>query len=119
VKSLVKDFGYVLQSKKFGKTCRSNWEANFARILNYENKTWEYEPRTFRLANNLTYTPDFYVSEDNVWYELKGRMNDRSRNQIELMPKLFPEIKIILIEGKQYGEFKVKYRKLIPTWEGK
>jgi len=44
---------------------------------------------------------------------------DRSRNQLELMSKLFPEIKIILIEGKQYGELKVKYRKLIPTWEGK
>ena len=50
---------------------RSNWEANFARILNYQSKVWEYEPRTFRLANNLTYTPDFYVHEDDVGMNLK------------------------------------------------
>jgi len=35
------------------------------------------------------------------------------------MEKLFPEIKIVLIEGKQYGELRIKYRKLITTWEGK
>jgi len=96
---------------------RSNWEANLARILNYERKTWEYEPRTFRLAYNLTYTPDFYVHEDDIWYELKGRMTERSKKQLELMPKLFPEIKIILVEGKQYDVFRVKYKKLI-AWEG-
>ena len=96
---------------------RSIWEANLARILNYEHKIWEYEPRTFRLAYNLTYTPDFYVHEDDVWYELKGRMTERSKKQLELMQKLFPEIKIILVEGKQYDVFRVKYKKLI-AWEG-
>lgn len=30
--------------KDLGMYFRSGWEANYARILNYENKIWEYEP---------------------------------------------------------------------------
>jgi hypothetical protein len=48
---------------------RSAWEANFARILNLENKVWEYEKTTFQLTETMSYTPDFYCEGVifNVW----------------------------------------------------
>src|SRR3990167_3875993 len=42
---------------------RSNWEANYARILNLENKVWKYEVKTFQLSEG-SYTPDFWIEDD-------------------------------------------------------
>ena len=44
---------------------RSTWEANYARILNYENTEWGYETTRFPLRNEndelvAVYTPDFF-----------------------------------------------------------
>lgn len=96
---------------------RSNWEANFARILNYQNKTWEYEPHTFSLSNGKTYTPDF-ISE-NVYYEIKGRFTDACKEKIELFKKDYPDIQFELIDCVKYELLKLEYKNLIPNWEGK
>ena len=99
---------------------RSNWEANFARILNLLNKTWEYECKTFKLEESLSYTPDFWVVDDSTYYEIKGRMDDKARKQLLLMSELFPEIKITLIEGPEYNELRANYKSILKeTWEGK
>jgi hypothetical protein len=97
---------------------RSNWEANFARILNYQGKNWVYEKYTFQLEECISYTPDFYVIEEDTFYELKGRMNERSIKQLELMKEKFPHIKLVLICGKEYYELKKEYKTKI-NWEGK
>lgn len=99
---------------------RSGWEANFARVLNFEGKTWTYEHQTFELNDPHvhSYTPDFYVHDEDTYYELKGRMNDKDRIQLRLMDELYPEVKLILIEGAQYGELGVRYKNKV-SWEGK
>jgi len=96
---------------------RSNWEANFARVLNYQNKSWEYEPSSFTLSNGRTYTPDFL--SENVYYEIKGRFTDACREKLELFRSEYPDIQLVLIDGVKYDELRLQYKSLIPTWEGK
>lgn len=95
---------------------RSGWEANFARIQEYERKKWEFEPATFRLDTTTTYTPDFLV--DNVYYEIKGRMTQQCQQKLDAMEKLYPDIAIVVIGPQQYNELRKKYHDLI-AWEGK
>jgi hypothetical protein len=92
---------------------RSSWEANFARILNYEGNPWTYEDKTFQLEESLSYTPDFYVIAEETYYEIKGRMDEKSRRQLELMNLIFPEVKLVVIDSVKYNEFRVQYKNLL------
>ena len=94
---------------------RSCWEANFARIMNFQGKVWEYEPTTFQLENSLSYTPDFLV--EGKYYELKGRMSEKSQKQLDLMKEKHPEIILELIDWRAYNELEKDYKNLIPAWE--
>lgn len=96
---------------------RSNWEANFARIMNLLGKQWEYEPQSFQLTETLSYTPDFRV--DGEFYELKGRMTERCEKQITLFREQNLNVVLHVIEIKQYEQYRKKYKHLIATWEGK
>lgn len=104
--------------KDLGQYFRSNWEANFARILTLQGKRWIYENKTFQLEPSLSYTPDFYVEDENVYYELKGRMDDKSKRQLELMRHVYPDVVVRLIDGVKYSELKLEYRDKV-RWEGK
>jgi hypothetical protein len=95
---------------------RSNWEANFARICNYENLNWQYEPDTFFLKSGKTYTPDFKI--DNVYYEIKGRWLGEAFGKFQNFKLENKECKIELVDGKIYKQLRSKYKHLI-TWEGK
>lgn len=97
---------------------RSNWEANFARILNYQGRKWEYEPQTFQVGNSMSYTPDFYLVDECKFYELKGRMDDKSRLKLDLMKEKFPTVTIELIESKEYDLLRKEFKHLV-AWEGK
>lgn len=97
---------------------RSGWEANFARILNFLCKRWEYEPKSFVLSESLSYTPDFYVKDDDVYYELKGRMNERSAEQLRLMQCVHPDVTIVVIGSDEYNVLRTAYKDLV-QWEGK
>jgi hypothetical protein len=99
-----------------GHYVRSNWEANFARILRFQDKDYEYEPRTFNLEDGKTYTPDFLV--DGVFYEVKGYWTELARQKIESFKKQFPDVPMQIIEGPEYDELRSQYRDKI-LWEGK
>jgi len=98
---------------------RSNWEANFARILNVRGTRWEYESKTFQLEPSLSYTPDFYVIDEDAFYELKGRMDDKSKRQFELMREKFPQVTLHVIDGVKYRELRLEYKNRLSNWEGK
>lgn len=81
---------------------RSSWEANFARILDYLNIKWEYEPKRFKINSNETYTPDFYLSDFDLWIEVKGYwFDDAYRKYNEFLDK-FPNLKVKVIEEDKY-----------------
>lgn len=94
---------------------RSNWEANFARICNFEGLDWEYEPETFILESGKTYTPDFKVG--GIYVEIKGRWIGEAQLKFDEF-KTDDECNIVLIDGKIYRQLRKKYKPLI-YWEGK
>lgn len=97
---------------------RSNWEANYARILNEQKISWEYEKYTFDLSNGTTYTPDFKIGE-NKYVELKGWYDNDSRQKIELFLKEYPHLELDLIGETEYYSLRNVFKSKIPNWEGK
>lgn len=99
---------------------RSSWEANIARYFNYVGIKWEYEPKTFYFEDIkrgcVSYTPDFYLPDENRWVEVKGWMDDKSKTKLKRFAKFYPEENLELIGAKEYKEFK-KWERIIPNWE--
>ena len=58
---------------------KSALEADFARYCNWTNKKWIYEYKTFQFEMNgytRSYTPDFYLPEDDLYIETKAKRRD-------------------------------------------
>ena len=106
--------------KDLGHYVRSNWEADFARILKLHNLKYQYEVKTFRLvrANGeiIHYTPDFYVQSNNTFYEIKGWMHELDKEKIELFQEQYPQYNFVLISATKFAELALKYKTLI-NWE--
>ncbi|HNH80342.1 MAG TPA: BglII/BstYI family type II restriction endonuclease, partial [Anaerolineales bacterium] len=103
-----------------GHYVRSSWEADMARVFKYLGWEYQYEPLTFELVKNngstITYTPDFYVAEQGVFYEIKGWMDDVSAEKIALFQEQYPEHNLIVVDKTLFAEFQVKYSDLV-EWE--
>jgi hypothetical protein len=78
-------------------------EEAFARILDYYNLEWAYEPRTFPLewdANGNVleaFTPDFYIPQQDLYIELttlRPQLSTRKNRKLRRMKELYPDINI-------------------------
>lgn len=108
---------------------RSAWEANYARYLQWlllrkQITKWEHEPETFWFDSIRrgvrSYLPDFRVTETNggiVFHEVKGWMDARSATKLKRMAKYHPQVRLILIDAKQYRSIKAAVAAMIPDWE--
>ena len=102
---------------------RSAWEANIARYYNFINVKWEFEPKTFIFKNitrgSVSYTPDFYLPEEDKWVEVQGWMDGKSKTKLSRFKKQYPEEykKLQLITEKEYKEIKRKVAPFIKNWE--
>lgn len=93
-------------------------EAQFARILDFYQMEWEYEPRTFPLewdeeGNIITaFTPDFYLPQQNLYIELTtirpGLSNVKNR-KLRLLNELYPELNVKLFKRRDIRRLLVKY----------
>ena len=102
---------------------RSKWEANYALYLQWlkeqgEIKDWDYEPQPFYefpIKHGTTrYLPDFRITnKDGTFYlaEIKGFKQGMVK--IRRMTKYFPEIKIEIIDAKEYARLKRKVGKML------
>jgi DNA polymerase III alpha subunit len=117
VKSPHRKGGY---REDLGHYVRSNWEADFARILKLHNISYFYEPQTFALVrqngDQLSYTPDFYIPAQNTFYEIKGWMHDLDKEKMELFQEQYPEYVLRIISATKFAEFALKYKNLV-AWE--
>jgi len=99
---------------------RSSWEANVARYFNFVGIKWEFESKTFWFENikrgNRSYTPDFYLPEEDRYVEVKGWMDKSSKTKLKRMAKYYPNIKIEIIAKDEYKAI-AKWKRLIPNWE--
>lgn len=109
---------------------RSRWEANYARWLELlrssgKIRSWEHEPETFWFEGIrrgvASYKPDFRVTrlDGSVEYhEVKGWLTPRSQTAIKRMAKYHPEVKLLVIDKKQYSRLARDVRRVVPGWEG-
>ncbi len=109
--------------------CRSMWEGNFGRWLEYQVKhkmikSWEHEPQTFWFLDIKrgvrSYLPDFKVTNldgTHYWVEVKGYMDSKSRTKLKRMEKYYPQEKIVLIDSKWFSTNSSKLKLIIPNWE--
>lgn len=101
---------------------RSAWEANIARYFNFVGIKWQFEPKTFIFdtirKGSVSYTPDFYLPEEDRWVEVKGWMDQKSITKLKRFKKYYPEeySKLEIIGAEEYKAYQ-KYARLIPNWE--
>lgn len=104
---------------------RSKWEANYSLFLDWlkeqkKIKDWEYESETYVFGEikkgTKTYKIDFKVwLSDTVFeiHEIKGYLDPKSKTKLRRMAKYFPNVKLVLIDGKAYNEILKKMGKII------
>ena len=61
----------------------SRWEANFARILNFQGKRWQFQPKRFQLETQK-YTPDFYLPASDEYIEINKQYNELNKKLNQL-----------------------------------
>jgi hypoxanthine phosphoribosyltransferase len=93
-------------------------EEEFARMLDFYNVRWEYEPRTFTLRHDdegrviEAFSPDFYLTDLNLYVELttlkQGLVTDKHR-KLRRLRELYPEINIKLLHKRDYLSLLAKY----------
>lgn len=93
-------------------------EAEFARILDFYQIAWEYEPRTFELRwdknGNLleAFSPDFYLPEQDLYIELttmEQRLITKKHRKLRRLRQLYPDINIKLINRSDFKYLFFKY----------
>lgn len=63
---------------------RSRLEARWAVAFDAMGIKYEYEPEGFDLGDGYYYLPDFYLPDDDVWVEVKGKqLSDDEREKLE------------------------------------
>ena len=63
---------------------RSSYEIRVATCLDKLGIIWEYESKTFDIPKlNTTYRPDFYLSELDIWWEVKGWTHEKAKQKLE------------------------------------
>lgn len=104
---------------------RSRWEANIARLLNQYGIVWRYESVRFRFPdcgdNILSYCPDFYLPDLDIFIEVKGWLDENSWKRADRFAKYYPDenAKLIMVDEDLYYELEKQYGADIPNWEYK
>lgn len=93
-------------------------EEEFAQILDYYGVDWEYEPRTFVLAEDEAgkvieaFTPDFYLPEQGLYVELttmRPKLITRKNRKIRRLRARFPDVNIKLFNRRDLRDLMIKY----------
>jgi hypoxanthine phosphoribosyltransferase len=93
-------------------------EQEFARILDFYQISWAYEPRTFALrwddeGNVLeAFSPDFYLPEQDLYIELttmEQRLITKKHRKLRRLRELCPDINIKLLNRADFKKMMLKY----------
>ena len=93
-------------------------EAAFARVLDFYEIEWEYEPTMFPLEWDqdgrviTAFSPDFYLVEEDLYIELttmQQRLVTRKNRKLRLLRELYPDVKCKLMYRKDVESLAVKY----------
>ena len=93
-------------------------EAAFARLLDFYQIDWEYEPTTFPLtwdeagAVTSAFSPDFYLVDEDLYVELttmKQRLVTAKNRKLRQLHELYPDVQCKLMYRKDIESLGVKY----------
>ncbi|HJS83537.1 MAG TPA: hypothetical protein VJ742_11960 [Nitrososphaera sp.] len=121
---------------------RSNWEANFLRILTSYDIPFEFEPCVFTYPikrGNKAYTPDILLPASSEWIELKGYFDKNSQIKIRRFKKYYPQefanLTMVISKSSRiarefcelievprvlhYEELSKQFKDKITNWEGR
>lgn len=96
-------------------------EAELARILDYYQVRWEYEPRTFPILWDTegdvieSFAPDFYLPELDIYIELttlKQSLVRKKNRKLRRLRELYPMVRIKLFYGKDFKQLMLKYGRI-------
>ena len=96
-------------------------EAEFARILDFYQVRWEYEPHVFPILWNLdglvveSFSPDFWLPDLELYVEmttLKQSLVRKKNRKLRRLRELYPDIRIKLFYGRDFRALMLKYGKL-------
>ena len=93
-------------------------ERQFARLLDFYQIDWEYEPRSFDLewdkGVNVVqrFTPDFYVPAYDLYIEittLNQKLVTRKNRKVRKLRELYPEVQCKVFYQRDYLSLVTKY----------
>jgi hypoxanthine phosphoribosyltransferase len=94
-------------------------EAEFAKVLDFYQIRWEYEPHTFPLrwaADGRpieSFTPDFYLPELDLYIELttlKQSLVTKKNRKLRRIRELYPHVQVKLLYRRDIASLAMKYR---------
>ncbi|OFW56028.1 MAG: hypothetical protein A2W01_05615 [Candidatus Solincola sediminis] len=93
-------------------------EQEFARLLDFYDIKWLYEPVSFDICwdhkGNPTskFTPDFYLPEYNLFIEIttmNQKLVTKKNRKIKRLSELYPEVKCKIYYRRDYEHLLFKY----------
>jgi hypothetical protein len=96
-------------------------EAEFARILDYYQVAWQYEPHTFPILWNLSgevvesFSPDFFLPDADLYVELttlRQKLVRKKNRKLRRLRELYPELRIKLFYARDFRALMLKYNRL-------
>jgi hypothetical protein len=93
-------------------------EEQFARLLDFYQIEWQYEPRTFVLERDAegnvveAFTPDFYLPQQDLYVELttlRPKLIRIKNRKLRALQELYPEVKVKLFKRQDVRSLLIKY----------
>lgn len=93
-------------------------EQEFARLLDFYDMKWLYEPVSFDIAWNKKgeavskFTPDFYLPEYDLFIEIttmNQKLVTKKNRKIRRLGELYPEVNCKIFYRKDYQHLLLKY----------
>ena len=95
-----------------------NSELQFAKLLDFYNIAWDYEPRTFTLDRDgegrpaQAFTPDFYLPAYDLYIEittLNQKLVTKKNKKARRLREQYPDVEIRVLYQRDYLHLLVKY----------
>ncbi len=95
--------------------------AELARILDFYDVRWEYEPHTFPILWNLdgavveSFSPDFWLPDLDVYLELttlRQKLVRKKNRKLRRVRQLYPDLRVKLFYARDFRQIMLKYGKL-------
>jgi hypothetical protein len=95
-----------------------NSERQFARLLDFYQIEWQYEPRSFDIEWDRDgkpmqkFTPDFYLPQFDQYVEIttmSQKLVTKKNRKVRRLRELYPDIKVKILYQRDYLNLLIKY----------